>query len=106
MGLGETVQKRLKSHGTSPGITTAEILQTRRANRMKAEDGEDREESCREEEDESQDIGTQTESKFAEDTTTMLEATCKLCKQANVSTSYIGETGNSAYSNASNIWKL
>ena len=61
-GLGETEQKRLKSHGPSPGITTAEILQRRRMNRTKGEDGE---ESCREEEDdESQDIGTQTERKF------------------------------------------
>ena len=48
LGLGETEQKRLKSHGPSPGITTAEILQRRRTNRMKDEDGE---ESCREEED-------------------------------------------------------
>ena len=28
----------------------------------------------------------------------LYEATCKLCKQANISASYIGESGNSAYS--------
>ena len=40
LGLGE----RLKNHGLSRGITTAEILQ-RRTNRTK---GEDEDDSCRE----------------------------------------------------------